>query len=73
MEYILTDGEKGMKKSSMPKLFQDAVAMYQNDRATYEKMLREARERAGYPNQYKTSILHGWKHKYLRRNCRNYI
>lgn len=43
MEYILTDGEKGMKKSSMPKLFQDAVAMYQNDRATYEKMLREAR------------------------------
>lgn len=43
MEYILTDGEKGMKKTSMPKLFQDAVAMYRNDRATYEKTLREAR------------------------------
>lgn len=43
MEYILTDGEKGMKKSSMSKLFQDVVAMYRNDRATYEKMLREAR------------------------------
>lgn len=43
MEYILTDGEKGMKKSSMSKLFQDVVAMYRNDRATYEKTLREAR------------------------------
>lgn len=44
MEYILTDGEKGIKKSSIPKLFQDAVAMYRNDRATYEKTLREARD-----------------------------
>lgn len=44
MEYILTDGEKGMKKSSMSKLFQDVVAMYRNDRATYEKTLREARK-----------------------------
>ena len=44
MENILTDGEKGMKKFFVPKLFQDAVAMYQNDRATYEKMLREARD-----------------------------
>lgn len=43
MEYILTDGEKGMKKSSMPKLFQEAVAMYRSERATYEKTLREAR------------------------------
>lgn len=43
MEYILTDGEKGMKKSSMPKLFQKAVAMYRSERATYEKTLREAR------------------------------
>lgn len=43
MEYILTDGEKGMKKSSMPKLFQNTVAMYRNDRATYEKTLKEAR------------------------------
>lgn len=42
MEYILTDGKKGMKKSPMPKLFQDAVAMYRNDRETYKKMLREA-------------------------------
>ena len=44
MEYILTDGEKGMKKSSMSKLFQDVVAMYRNDRATYENTLREARK-----------------------------
>lgn len=43
MEYILTNGEKGMKKSSMSKLFQNVVAMYRNDRATYEKTLREAR------------------------------
>ena len=48
MEYILTDGEKGMKKSSMPKLFQDAVAMYQNDRATYEKNAEGGKEHAGY-------------------------
>ena len=43
MEYVLTNGEKGMKKSPMPKLFQDVVAMYWNDRATYEKKLRAAR------------------------------
>ena len=43
MEYILTDGQKGMKKASMPKLFEDAVTMYRNDRVTYEKILREAR------------------------------
>ena len=44
MEYILTDGQKGLKKSSMPKLFQDAVAIYRNDRATFEKMLSEAKD-----------------------------
>lgn len=43
MEYILSDGQKGMKKASMPKLFEDAVTMYRNDRVTYEKILREAR------------------------------
>lgn len=43
MEYVLTNGEKGMKKSPMPKLFQDVVAMYWNDRAAYEKKLRAAR------------------------------
>lgn len=43
MEYILTNGEKGMKKSPIPKLFQDAVVMYRTDRATYEKTLRAAR------------------------------
>lgn len=60
MEYILTDGEKGMKKSSMPKLFQDAVAMYQNDRATYEKMLREARNVPDITNcQQRRSMSYG--------------
>ena len=43
MEYILTNGEKGIKKSPMPQIFQDAVAMYRNDRAIYEKTLRAAR------------------------------
>ena len=43
MEYILTDGARGIKKPSMPKLFQDAVAMYRYDRSTYEQLLREAR------------------------------
>lgn len=43
MEYIVTNGEKGMKKSPMPKLFQEAVTMYRNDRVIYEKTLRAAR------------------------------
>ena len=46
MEYILTSGEKGIKKSPMPQIFQDAVAMYRNDRAIYEKTLRAARNMA---------------------------
>lgn len=43
MEYILTDGKAGLKKRTMPRLFRDAVAMYKNDRVTYERTLREAR------------------------------
>lgn len=49
MEYILTDGEKGMKNSS--KLFREIVAMYQNDRSAYEKILKEARSVASTKSQ----------------------
>ncbi len=44
MEYIYTDGEHGLKKSSMPPLFQEVVTLYKTDRPTYEKLLKEARQ-----------------------------
>lgn len=43
LEYILTKGKKGMKPRTMPKLFYDVVTLYRNDKAAYEKLLREAR------------------------------
>ena len=44
MEYIYTDGEHGLKKSSMPPLFKEVVTLYKTDRPTYEKLLKEARK-----------------------------
>ena len=42
MEYIFTDGKQGLKKSSEPWIFREAVDMYRYDRATYEETLKEA-------------------------------
>lgn len=47
MEYIYTDGERGLKKSSMPPLFKEVVTLYKTDRPIYEKLLKEARELPG--------------------------
>ena len=44
MEYIYTDGKHGLKKSSMPTLFQEVVNLYKFDRPTYERLLKEARK-----------------------------
>lgn len=43
MEYIYTDGKRGLKKDSMPRLFRDTVFLYKNDRPTYQKRLAEAK------------------------------
>ena len=42
MEYIYTEGKHGLKKSSMPKLFQDIVDMYKSDKNSFEVLAREA-------------------------------
>lgn len=47
MEYILTEGRQGMRNSSMPKPFHEAVDLYRHNRKAYEKVLREAK---GMPN-----------------------
>lgn len=43
MEYILTEGRQGMRNSSMPKPFHEAVDLYRHNRKAYEKVLREAK------------------------------
>lgn len=43
MEYIFTNGQRGFRKSSMPRLFQDIVYMHNNDYNAYENLLKEAR------------------------------
>lgn len=43
MEYIFTNGQHGLKKPSMPKLFQDVVDLYKNDYQTYKKLLTQAK------------------------------
>ena len=44
MEYIFTNGAHGLKKESMPKLFENVVDMYRNEYEEYEKILKEARQ-----------------------------
>ena len=41
MEYIYTDGKHGLKKTSMPKLFQHVVDLYKFDRNSYEILVKE--------------------------------
>lgn len=42
MEYIYTDGKHGLKKPSMPRLFQHVVDLYKSDKNSYEILVREA-------------------------------
>ena len=43
MEHIYTEGKHGLKKPTMPKLFQDIVDLYKNNRAEYDELLKEAK------------------------------
>lgn len=49
MEYLYTNGFSGLKKPTFPKVFLDAGTLYQTDRNTYKKLLREANEMEGSP------------------------
>ena len=40
MEYIYTDGKSGLKKATMPKLFQDVVDLYNNNKDLFYERLR---------------------------------
>lgn len=43
MEYVFTEKKQGLKKSSVPKSFREAIDLYHNDYKTYEKLLEEAK------------------------------
>lgn len=49
MEYLFTDGVHGLKKLVMPKLFIEVIALYKEDRCTYEKLLKEAKNMSSQP------------------------
>lgn len=40
MEYIYTDGKSGLKKATMPKLFQDVVDLYNNNKDLFYERLQ---------------------------------
>lgn len=42
MEYIYTEGKQGLKKSSMPKLFQYVVGLYKFEKSRFESLVKEA-------------------------------
>ena len=44
MEYIYTEGSHGLKKPTMPKLFQQVVELYKSDKHSFEKLSKEAIE-----------------------------
>lgn len=41
MEYIYTEGKHGLKKKSMPQLFQRIVNMYMSDKSSFDLLLKE--------------------------------
>lgn len=45
MECAYTDGERGLKQHKVPKLFQDVVSLYKNNRDAYEARLATAKAR----------------------------
>lgn len=42
MEYIYTEGKQGLKKPSMPKLFQNVVDLYRFKKSSFERLVKEA-------------------------------
>jgi len=43
MEYYYTGGKHGLKKDQCPKIFQEAIDLYHQDRKEYERVLQEAK------------------------------
>ena len=43
MEYYYTGGKHGLKKESCPKIFQEAIDLYHQDRKEFERVLQEAK------------------------------
>ena len=43
MEYYFTGGKHGLKKDQCPKIFQEAIDLYHQDRKEFERILREAK------------------------------
>ncbi len=43
MEYYFTGGKHGLKKDQCPKIFQEAIDLYHQDRKEFELILREAK------------------------------
>lgn len=44
MENIYTDGKKGLKKKTMPKLFRDVVKLYKTENTVFQNLLEEAKK-----------------------------
>lgn len=43
MEYFFTGGKHGLKKDQCPKIFQEAIDLYHQDRKDFERVLQEAK------------------------------
>ena len=43
MEYYFTGGKHGLKKDQCPKIFQEAIDLYHQDRKEYERVLQEVK------------------------------
>lgn len=56
MECAYTNGERGLKQHEVPKLFQNVVSLYKNDRGTYETRLAAAKDRIDSANPVQTYL-----------------
>lgn len=56
MECAYTNGNRGLKQHEVPKLFQNVVSLYKNDRDTYETRLAAAKARIGSVNPVQTYL-----------------
>lgn len=56
MECAYTNGERGLKQHEVPKLFQNVVSLYKNDRGTYETRLAAAKARIDSANPVQTYL-----------------
>lgn len=56
MECAYTGGKQGMKQHKVPKLFQDVVSLYENDRPSYKKRVEEAKAEIASANSQPHSV-----------------